>query len=108
MRDPRFDKTAGKFNPQLFKQSYGFVAELQSNELAQHKERLSKLTGLKNLGPGQLEEKMKLEKVVQRLSSKMEGDKKKDFKNKIKTDWKKKERELVKNGKTPFFLKKCK
>ncbi|KAJ3203728.1 rRNA biogenesis protein rrp36, partial [Clydaea vesicula] len=99
VRDPRFDPSTGKFNPDLFNRSYGFVNDLEAKELAKLKEEVKK----KKLKGLDVEE---LQKAIQKLESKRISKEKSEALNSIKRNWKKSETELVKKGKNPYYLKK--
>ncbi|KAJ3322886.1 hypothetical protein HDV06_002545 [Boothiomyces sp. JEL0866] len=97
-RDPRFEPLAGKLNEGLFKRSYGFIREYQESELEMLKNDIQK-----EKDP---ERKEELKKTLSRLTSKINAQKLKDKQEQTKREYKKKEQALVKDGKTPYFLKK--
>ncbi|KAJ3262552.1 rRNA biogenesis protein rrp36 [Boothiomyces macroporosus] len=97
-RDPRFEPLAGKLNEGLFKRSYGFIREYQESELELLKNDIQK--------EKDSERKEELKKTLSRLTSKINAQKAKDKQEQAKREYKKKEQALVKEGKTPFFLKK--
>lgn len=99
-RDPRFEPMSGKLNPDLFERSYGFIHEFESKEIEQLKSDIKKE---KDLDKKQ-EMQSKLNKTISRLNAK----KMEERKMAQKREWKKQEAEKVKDGKTPFFVKKCK
>ncbi|KAI9146151.1 hypothetical protein BKA69DRAFT_1121302 [Paraphysoderma sedebokerense] len=98
-RDPRFDNLCGKFNEDLFQKSFSFLDDFKRNEMKMIKEKLKQE---KNI-----EEKNKLEMLVQRMQSQEATRKEKERERNIKREWKKKEMDAVKQGKVPYFLKKA-
>lgn len=96
-RDVRFDSLAGQFNPELFKKSYGFIAELQQAEMAQLKSQIQK-----EKDP---ETKKEMVKVLNSHESKVKAQQLKDRQQDDKRAWKKDEMQKVALGKKPYFLK---
>lgn len=41
-RDPRFDNLSGKYNEDLFKKSYKFLAEMEENEMNMIQDKIKK------------------------------------------------------------------
>jgi ribosomal RNA-processing protein 36 len=90
---------SGKFNEDLYNRSYGFIRDYQESEI----ETLRKdITKEKNE-----EKKYQLQNILSRMQSRLNAQKLKEHRESIKRSVKKKELELVKEGKKPFFLKKC-
>lgn len=102
-RDPRFDSLAGHYNPELFDRSYGFLNDLQKSELLEKKMLLKKKK--KECG-GEDEAVEMLKADVNKLESKINHIERTKLQKIHKRSWKKKEAELVKKGKTPYFVKK--
>ncbi|ORX45818.1 DUF947-domain-containing protein, partial [Piromyces finnis] len=98
-RDPRFDNLSGKYNEDLFKKSYKFLAEMEENEMNMIQDKIKKT---KNSI-----EKEKLMRVYQSLKSKKQTEKERERRQSIKREWRKKEIQRVKEGKKPFYLKKA-
>ncbi|KAI9188805.1 hypothetical protein H9P43_000227 [Blastocladiella emersonii ATCC 22665] len=96
-RDPRFDNLSGVFNQGLFDASYGFLKDYQQRELQELKEQLAK-----SRDPDQTRE---LTGAIQTMQNRMRAKHEADTKQKIKREWRKSELAKVKEGKTPFFLK---
>ncbi|KAG2236030.1 hypothetical protein INT48_008122 [Thamnidium elegans] len=96
-RDPRFDKLSGQLNQDLFEKSYSFLNDYKKSEIDMLKESIKK-----ERDPEE-QERMKglLLKMVS--TDKMEQEKKR--KQQLLRERKKQEAELVKEGKTPYFLK---
>ncbi|KAI9091254.1 hypothetical protein DFS34DRAFT_584596 [Phlyctochytrium arcticum] len=96
-RDPRFDPLAGKLNEGLFNQSYGFLRDYQQDEI----EDLRKKVVVEK----DVDSKTKMERNLKRLESQMLARQKKEKRQEIVRDWRKKEAELVQKGKKPWQLK---
>ncbi|KAF9168617.1 rRNA biogenesis protein rrp36 [Actinomortierella ambigua] len=98
-RDPRFDSLSGKLNEDLFERSYDFLKDYQQDEMKKLRELIKKE---KNQ---ELKEKMQneLSRMVDRQSTEAARKRKTD----IKREHKRKERDLIAQGKKPFFLKKA-
>jgi ribosomal RNA-processing protein 36 len=99
-RDPRFDPALGTFNEAAFSKNYGFLDEYKESEAAAMKDRLKKIKDN--------EEKEKIKKELAVIENQKKAKKRKEEREAILREHKRKERELVKQGKKPFFLKKCK
>jgi ribosomal RNA-processing protein 36 len=93
-RDPRFDSLTGTYNPALFERSYGFVHDLQAQELAAQKKALR----------GSTDETLRKQTDVLESAIKLREHLRK--KQESRREWKKKEAELVQSGKKPYFVKK--
>jgi ribosomal RNA-processing protein 36 len=88
-RDPRFEPLSGNFNAELFKRSYGFISEIQQQELQDLRKSKTDL------------------ELLNCLESKMKASKQKEDEQALVRQWKKTEAEKVKQGKKPYYLKKC-
>jgi ribosomal RNA-processing protein 36 len=99
-RDPRFDSLSGKYNPELFERSYGFIGEIQKNELIQQKNILKD-----NKGEFSEEELQNLKKKTDIMSSRLALSERTKLQQIEKNQWKKKEASLISNGKKPYFMK---
>ncbi|KAI8063347.1 uncharacterized protein B0P05DRAFT_555538 [Gilbertella persicaria] len=96
-RDPRFDKLSGQLNQDLFEKSYGFLNDYKKSEMDMLKQRLKK-----EKDP---EEQEKLKALLTKMVSKEKQEQEKKRKQALLRERKKQEAELVKQGKTPYFLK---
>ncbi|KAI8926094.1 hypothetical protein BC831DRAFT_435571 [Entophlyctis helioformis] len=96
-RDPRFETFAGKMNEDLFKRSYGFLSSYEQDEIEQLKAEKKK-----SKDP---ERRAEIDDTLSRMLSRKKTNEAKDKRQKIKTEWRKKEIERVKDGKTPFYMK---
>lgn len=99
-RDPRFESlSAGQYQEDTFKKQYAF---LYDEKMPQERDDLrAALKKAKGAAP-RAELQAQLDRVNQQLRSEEARRKREGFKGKVKA----KEREAVKDGKRPFFLKK--
>jgi len=111
-RDPRFD-ASGEVDPEKIARNYKFLDSYVEDEIKEIQTTLKtaklkakgKLKG-KKTGPKLSEaelEALKKELVVKesRRAEKVRGDRERE----VRSEHKRKEKEMVKNGKTPYFLK---
>ncbi|KAF9970531.1 rRNA biogenesis protein rrp36 [Actinomortierella ambigua] len=98
-RDPRFDSLSGKLNEDLFERSYGFLKDYQQDEMKKLRELIKKE---KNQ---ELKEKMQGE--LSRMVDRQSTDAARKRQMEIKREHKRKERDLIAQGKKPFFLKRA-
>lgn len=97
-RDPRFDDLSGEFNETYFKQAYGFLSDIKLRE----KQKL-----LKALKKEKDEMKRtKLQQLLTRITQQEKAEREKEQRQHKEREIKKKERELIAEGKKPYFLKK--
>lgn len=97
-RDPRFDKLSGQLNQDLFEKSYSFLNDYKKSEIDMLKEQLRK-----EKNPEAREE---LKSLLLKKTSAERTEQEKKRKQELIRERKKHEAELVKQGKTPYFLKK--
>ncbi|XP_038071511.1 ribosomal RNA processing protein 36 homolog [Patiria miniata] len=97
-RDPRFDDLSGKFNEQAFESSYSFLDGVYSREKREVKKELKKAKTEQR--------KVELQRLLQRMEQQEKARIKKQREKETGREVKKQEKELVKQGKKPFFLKK--
>jgi ribosomal RNA-processing protein 36 len=99
-RDPRFDNVAGpRPDENTVKKRYSFLDDYKASEMGELKAAIKKT---KNE-----DDKEKLKRKLLSMESQKKAQDAKDKQQEIISQHKKKEKELVKQGKTPFFLKKC-
>ncbi|RKP36595.1 hypothetical protein BJ085DRAFT_16302, partial [Dimargaris cristalligena] len=96
-RDPRFDTLSGKLNEELFRKSYKFVKKIESREVTQLQARVTKTRNP--------ELKEELEEQLKKRLSKVRQDQHLDKVRELQKTVKRREREMVKQGKQPYFLK---
>ncbi|KAJ2864757.1 rRNA biogenesis protein rrp36 [Coemansia aciculifera] len=99
-RDPRFDNLSGHFNEDLYEKSYGFLDKQQEEEIESLKAQMQKI---KNRDP---HEAQRIQTVVSSMQSQIAAKKQKKHTQELKRKHRKNELEAVKQGKTPYFLKK--
>merc|ERR1711934_700316 len=92
-RDPRFDNVCGKFNQDSFNASYSFLQEGMQREVDELQREVAR-------NP---EDEEAQRRVIQ-LKSKLSKKQSDDDAQKAKSARRKKEQQLVKKGKKPFFL----
>jgi ribosomal RNA-processing protein 36 len=98
-RDPRFDNISGtKPDENLLQKRYGFLDDYKASEMAELKAAIRKT---KNE-----EDKEKLKRKLLSMESQKKAKDAKEKQQEIAQEHKKKERELIKQGKNPFYLKK--
>ena len=98
-RDPRFDPAAGSQpDEHILKKRYAFLEDYKALEMAELKAAIRKT---KNE-----EDKEKLKRKLLSMESQKKAQETKDRQQAIKREHKKKEKELIKEGKAPFYLKK--
>ncbi|KCV69997.1 hypothetical protein H696_03462 [Fonticula alba] len=97
-RDPRFERTAGKYNEDLFKKAYGFITDQRQQEIDKLRASINRE---KNEG-----RREGLKMSLQRLTQIQKRIKDDDKKQAVRSERLSKERELVRQGKKPYFLKK--
>ncbi|KAK9480420.1 hypothetical protein V1514DRAFT_325360 [Lipomyces japonicus] len=103
-RDPRFESlSAGKFDASQFRKNYGFLDDIMKQEIGRLRDDLDNKS---NARARTETETLELRRNMQGLESKLQSNQRKDFERKVIKEQEQKERELVKQGKKPFFLKK--
>jgi ribosomal RNA-processing protein 36 len=99
-RDPRFDNMGGVVpDENIMGNRYSFLNDYRASEIAELRSTVKKS---KNEG-----EKERLKKKLLSMESQQKTREAKEQQQDILRDHKKKEKELIKQGKQPFFLKKC-
>lgn len=100
-RDPRFDPaitSSAGFDESKAKKAYAFLDEYRASEMSALRAAIKKT---KNP-----EEKERLQRQLMSMDSKKKAQDKKDRERRILEDHRREEKELVKQGKKPFYLKK--
>lgn len=101
VRDPRFETLCGKFDGEGFKKRYSF---LYQNELPAEKEEIKKQLK-KASDPAVVDE---LKNQMGWIDKQLKSAVTKRTDKEILAEHKKKEKEAAKQGKRPYYLKKCK
>ncbi|KAH7032957.1 uncharacterized protein B0I36DRAFT_241102 [Microdochium trichocladiopsis] len=118
-RDPRFDPTAGAVDSDKFRRAYGFLDAYRDDELAAMKRTLRDATAAAKPGATKRNKKLKdapvlseherekLKREIASIESRKAAQAAKDRHRELLDQHRKQEKELVKQGKTPFYLKKA-
>lgn len=99
-RDPRFDDLSGEYNPEIFMKTYSFLDTIKKQEKEMVQKQLKKCRNV--------EQKEKLQQLLNRMTQQEQAQKKQQKRRERELTLKRQQRELAKQGKKPFFLKKCK
>ncbi|KAF1926828.1 DUF947-domain-containing protein [Didymella exigua CBS 183.55] len=98
-RDPRFENIGGpKPDENTLSKRYSFLNDYKVSEIAELKKAIKKSRNG--------DEKEQMRKQLESMESQMKTQQRKDEQQAVVRDHKKKEKELIKEGKTPFYLKK--
>ncbi|KAG6005689.1 hypothetical protein E4U21_007753 [Claviceps maximensis] len=96
-RDPRFDPLVGNLDETKSRRAYAFLDEYRETEMADLRAQIKKI---KNP-----DEKEVLKRQLMSMESRKKAQKKKDEEQALLAEHRAKEKELVAQGKTPFYLK---
>lgn len=99
VRDPRFDPLSGPIDEAKARKAYAFLDEYRKDEMKQLRAEIKKTKD-----PTKKEE---MKRVVLSMESKMKTRERKDREAGVIAEHKRREKELVKQGKQPFYLKKA-
>uniref|UniRef100_A0A493SSN1 rRNA biogenesis protein RRP36 n=1 Tax=Anas platyrhynchos platyrhynchos TaxID=8840 RepID=A0A493SSN1_ANAPP len=94
-RDPRFDDLSGEYKPEVFMKTYSFLDAIKKQE---KEKQLKKCRDA--------EQKEKLQQLLNRMTQQEQAQKKQQKQRERELSFKRRQRELAKQGKKPFFLKK--
>ncbi|NXY80870.1 RRP36 protein, partial [Alcedo cyanopectus] len=97
-RDPRFDDLSGEYKPEIFMKTYSFLETIKKKEKEMVQKQLKKC--------GNKEQKEKLQQLLNRMTQQEQAQKKQQKMREREMALKRQQRELAKQGKKPFFLKK--
>lgn len=97
-RDPRFDPLMGQVDEDRMRRAYSFLDEYRDGEMADLRAQIKKT---RNAG-----DKERMKRELLSMESKKKAQKKRDEADDLLREHRKKEKELVAQGKTPFYLKK--
>lgn len=98
-RDPRFDPLVGRVDSKNVDKAYSFLNDYRQDEIKAFKEQIKKTKDES--------EKDKLKRSLHSLESKVKAATRKAKEEEILDRHRKEEKKLVKEGKTPFYLKKA-
>ncbi|KAH6606364.1 pre-rrna processing [Trichoderma cornu-damae] len=97
-RDPRFDALAGKLDEAKIAKNYSFLDEYRESEMAELRMQIKKTKDVAA--------KEGLKRQLLSMESQKKARKKKEEEAKLLQEHRKKEKELVAQGKQPFYLRK--
>ncbi|KAI4204383.1 MAG: hypothetical protein LQ350_001139 [Teloschistes chrysophthalmus] len=97
IRDPRFEPTSGPLDEARARKNYSFLDGYRDSEIAQLK------AGIRQTKDATAVEKLK--RVLISMESKKETQERKDQQQEVQRAHRAKEKELIKQGKRPFYLK---
>ncbi|KAG5978004.1 hypothetical protein E4U55_006428 [Claviceps digitariae] len=96
-RDPRFDPLLGKVDETKARRAYAFLDEYRETEMADLRAQIKKAKDPTD--------KEALKRQLMSMESRKKAQKKKDEEQALLAEHRAKEKELVAQGKTPFYLK---
>jgi len=103
-RDPRFDPLCGSLDESRHRRAYAFLDSYRDKEMDSLRADIAKAKRKKNgIDPETVEE---WKRKLMAIESKQKQEKRKDEARKVLDEHRKKEKELVKEGKNPYYLKK--
>lgn len=106
-RDPRFDPLTGTLDATKHTRNYSFLKEYRADEIASLKSAVKALDSRKGLSiTDRQAEKEDLKLTIQRLSSKAKAEQIKEKERDVVNQHRREERDKVRAGKQPYFLKK--
>ncbi|TFB05052.1 rRNA biogenesis protein RRP36 [Trichoderma ghanense] len=97
-RDPRFDALTGKLDEAKFAKNYAFLDEYREKEMADLRAQIKKTKDA--------DAKEELKRQLLSMESKKKARQKKEEEARLLQEHRKKEKELVAQGKQPFYLRK--
>lgn len=97
-RDPRFDTLTSTVSQQSFRKAYGFLEDYQRDEITMLKAQIRQ-----SRDP---DDRERLSKALQTLQSRKESREAKDKAQDVLRTRKLEEKEMIKHGKQPYYLKK--
>ncbi|XP_076190969.1 ribosomal RNA processing protein 36 homolog [Aptenodytes patagonicus] len=97
-RDPRFDDLSGEYKPEIFMKTYSFLDSIKKREKEMIQKQLKKCRNV--------EQKEKLQQLLNRMTQQEQAQKKQQKLRERELSLKRQQRQLAKQGKKPFFLKK--
>lgn len=98
-RDPRFENMDGPVDESKIRRAYSFLDDYRDDEIKELKEAIKKTRDE--------DDKEKLKRTLLVMESKKKAQLRKDKEQEILDKHRKEEKELVKQGKQPFYLKKA-
>ncbi len=99
VRDPRFEPLTGPLDPGRAKRNYRFLNDYRDSEISELKSAIRQTKDPITV--------KKLRRALLRMESKKKTQQRKDQEQEVLRTHRAKEKELIKQGKTPFYLKKA-
>ena len=99
VRDPRFEPTSGSIDQEKAKKNYGFLNDYRDSEISELKSTLRQAKDPIT--------KERLKRALLRMESRKKTQQSKDQEQEVLSAHRAKEKELIKQGKKPFYLKKA-
>ncbi|KAI8284728.1 hypothetical protein K4K59_007407 [Colletotrichum sp. SAR11_240] len=99
VRDPRFDPLSGPVDEAKARKAYAFLDEYRADEMKQLRAEIKKTKDAAK--------KEEMKRLLLSMESKMKARQRKDREQELMQEHKRREKELVKQGKQPFYLKKA-
>lgn len=99
MRDPRFEPLTGPRDPDRAKTNYRFLNDYRDSEISELKSAIRQTKDSVAME--------KLKRALLRMESKRKTQQRKDQEQEVLRAHRAKEKELIKQGKKPFYLKKA-
>ncbi|XP_048843418.1 ribosomal RNA processing protein 36 homolog [Brienomyrus brachyistius] len=97
-RDPRFDDLSGEYKPEIFEKTYSFIKTLKQKEKELVQKKIKQVKSMKK--------KEQLDHLLKRMVDQERAQKQRELQREKELEHKRQQRELVKEGHRPFFLKK--
>nr|XP_023680801.1 ribosomal RNA processing protein 36 homolog [Paramormyrops kingsleyae]XP_023680802.1 ribosomal RNA processing protein 36 homolog [Paramormyrops kingsleyae] len=97
-RDPRFDDLSGEYKPEIFEKTYSFIKTIKQKEKELVQKKIKKVKSMKK--------KEQLDHLLKRMVDQERAQKQRELQREKELEHKRRQRELVKQGHRPFFLKK--
>ncbi|KAK1464649.1 hypothetical protein CCUS01_07896 [Colletotrichum cuscutae] len=98
VRDPRFDPMSGPVDESKVRRAYAFLDDYRKDEMKQLRAEIKKTKDA--------DKKEEMKRMLLSMESKMKARERKQRADDVIQEHKRKEKELVKEGKQPFYLKK--
>ena len=97
IRDPRFEALSGPLNEEKVRKNYSFLADYEASEMKNLKDTIRTTHDAATLET--------LKRALLSMESRQKTQQTKDLQQEIIREHRKKERDLIKQGKKPFYLK---
>ncbi|KAJ8366022.1 hypothetical protein SKAU_G00148530 [Synaphobranchus kaupii] len=98
LRDPRFDDLSGEYKPEIFEKTYSFIHDIKQKEKEIVQKKLRKVKKPKR--------REQMQQLLKRMVNQQEAHKRQQLQREKQLELKRKQREMVGHGHSPYFLKK--